>query len=141
MKIELSQELMGQIEAHCEATYPNEGAGFILGRVEGETVTISTLMPLDNKWEADEQYHRFVLDTQDFLKAEMAAAKQGVDLVGVFHSHPDHPSRPSEFDRDHALPNFAYLITSVQQGKAATTQAWRLTEERDKFSEDVLSIS
>jgi len=141
MEIALTSDLLSQIELHCEATYPNEGAGFILGRIEGSTVRVSSLMPLENKWDADEQYHRFVLDTQDFMKAELAAAKHGVDLVGVFHSHPDRPSRPSEFDRDHALPNFAYLITSVQKGKAATTQAWRLTEERDRFSEDNISIS
>ncbi len=141
MEIVLSHNLMAQIEAHCEATYPKEGAGFIFGKMQAETVEVDSLLPLDNKWEAAEQYHRFVLDTKDFVKAEMTAVKRGVDLVGVFHSHPDHPSQPSEFDRDHALPNFAYLITSVQQGSAATTQAWRLVEDRSRFQEDTLQVT
>lgn len=140
MDILLPKTLLAQIEAHCEETYPNEGAGFIFGLAKQGKVSIDSLMPLANKWEADEQYHRFVLDTKDFVKAEMQAAKRGVDLVGVFHSHPDHPSRPSDFDRDHALPNFAYLITSVQHGNAATTQAWRLVEDRSKFEEDTIQV-
>lgn len=141
MEILLPKQLLAEIETHCESTYPNEGAGFIFGKAKDGKVDVSSLLPLENKWEADEQYHRFVLGTSDFVKAEMTAAKRGVDLVGVFHSHPDHPSRPSEFDRDHALPNFAYLITSVQQGQAATTQAWRLVEDRSRFQEDSIAIT
>jgi proteasome lid subunit RPN8/RPN11 len=141
MIIRLTTDQLTAIEAHGESTYPNEGAGFLLGRIpDPETLLIEVVLPVDNKREVEAQYNRYELSPKDYMRAELEAAKQGVDLVGVFHSHPDHPSEPSVFDRDHALPHFAYLITSVQAGKAAITQAWRLHEGRDRFDEDRLVI-
>jgi proteasome lid subunit RPN8/RPN11 len=142
MIIRLTAAQIEAVEAHGESTYPNEGAGFLLGRMpEPETLLIEAVLPVENRREAEVQYNRYELSPKDYLRAEMEAAKQGIDLVGVFHSHPDHPSEPSVFDRDHALPNFAYLITSVRKGKAAITQAWRLHEGRDRFDEDRLVIA
>src|SRR5258706_12708137 len=121
----LSVDNLRAIEAHGESTYPNEGAGFLLGTVQADAVQISHLLPIDNKREAEAQYNRYELSPQDFARAEMEADKRGLSLVGVFHSHPDHPARPSEFDRDHAWPNFVYVITTVQQDKAQITMTWR----------------
>ncbi len=142
MIIRLTTDQLTAIEAHGESTYPNEGAGFLLGRTpDPETLLIEAVLPVENRREAGAQYNRYELSPKDYLRAELEAAKQEIDLVGVFHSHPDHPSEPSTFDRDHALPHFAYLITSVQAGKAAITQAWRLREGRDRFDEDRLVIA
>jgi proteasome lid subunit RPN8/RPN11 len=138
MNILLSSDLLKAIETHLEASYPNEGAGFLLGRIEGETVQIKQIVALENKREQDAQHNRYELLPADYTRAEIEAASKEIDVVGVFHSHPDHPSRPSEFDRDHALPHFSYLITSVEQGKAVITQAWRLREDRSAFDEDNL---
>jgi proteasome lid subunit RPN8/RPN11 len=138
MQITLNPDHMRAIEAHLEAAYPNEGAGFVLGRVDGERVMIKELLPLANRREAEAQHNRYELGPHDFMQAEDAAEARGLDLVGVFHSHPDHPNRPSEFDRAHALPNFSYLITTVAQGKAGATRAWRLLDDRSQFTEDVI---
>jgi len=141
VEINLSADNLRVIEAHSESTYPNEGAGFLLGSVQADAVQVSQLLSVDNKREAEAQYNRYELSPQDFARAEVEADKRDLILVGVFHSHPDHPARPSEFDRDHAWPNFIYLITSVEQGKAKITTAWRLRPDRTAFDEDTIKLT
>jgi proteasome lid subunit RPN8/RPN11 len=136
----LSDELLKAIHAHGEATYPNEGAGFLLGQMAGEAKTVTATLPLTNKWESADQYHRFQLSSQDWMEAEAECDRRGLDLVGCFHSHPDHPAVPSEFDRDHALPWFTYIITSVQKGKAVVSRAWLLAEDRSRFAEEEIAV-
>ncbi len=141
MKITLQADLLYGIEAHGEETYPNEGAGFLLGRTEESGMVIASILPVDNKREAEAQHNRYQLTPHDFTQAELEAARRDLDLVGVFHSHPDHPARPSQFDLDYALPHFLYLITSIQQGRAVETTAWQLRPDRSAFDQDDLEIS
>lgn len=141
MKVIVSSENLRAIEAHGESTYPNEGAGFLLGRIDGEVLRIEALIPIVNKWEADEQYHRYVLTPEDFSKAEIEAMKRGVDLVGVFHSHPDHVAEPSIYDRDWAIPNFSYFISSIEKGKAKVTYSWRLQPDRSAFDSEPIEVT
>ena len=74
------------------------------------------------------------------MAGEMEAMRMGLDIVGIFHSHPDHPNRPSEFDREWALPWFSYVITSIQQGKAAGSRSWRLEDNRQSFIEETIVV-
>jgi proteasome lid subunit RPN8/RPN11 len=74
------------------------------------------------------------------LRSEQEAARLGLDVVGVFHSHPDHPNQPSEFDREWAMPWFSYIITSVNQGSAIASRSWRLTDDRDQFLEENIQV-
>jgi proteasome lid subunit RPN8/RPN11 len=141
MRVILTTDHLRAIEAHGEAAYPNEGAGLMLGRASGEAVAVGALLPLGNTRAVEEQHNRYELSPHDFLQAELEAERRGLSVVGVFHSHPDHPARPSEFDREHALPNFSYLITTVAEGKAQATRAWRLRQNRTVFDEDVLEIA
>ena len=140
MKVILSPENLRAIEAHGESTYPNEGAGFLLGRAEGDVLRIEGLLPIINKWEADEQYHRYVLTPDDFMRAELEAARRGLDMVGVFHSHPDHPAEPSIYDRDWAMPNFSYFISSIVKGSAEVTYSWRLRLDRSAFDSEPIEV-
>jgi proteasome lid subunit RPN8/RPN11 len=141
MIIKLRADQLKAIEVHCESTYPSEGAGFLLGRMlDCETLLIEAVLPVKNKREAEARHNRYELSPKDYMRAETVAMDQGIDLAGVFHSHPDHPSTPSDFDRDHALPRFVYLITSVQASKAVLTQAWRLDDGREGFVEDQLDV-
>lgn len=140
MKVTLSSENLRAIEAHGESTYPNEGAGFLLGKQEGDCLRIEGLLPIVNKWEADEQYHRYVLTPDDFLRAELEAAKRGLDMVGVFHSHPDHVAEPSVYDRDWAMPNFSYFISSIVKGSAKVTYSWRLRPDRAAFDSEPIEV-
>jgi proteasome lid subunit RPN8/RPN11 len=141
MSLEISQELLAGIHSHGEGTYPEEGAGFLLGAADGERRQVSAILPLDNSREAGTRHNRYLLTPQDFLRGEQEATRQGLDLLGVFHSHPDHPNRPSEFDRDWAMPWFSYIITSVQAGKAAGSRSWRLEEDRSGFFEEAIEVN
>lgn len=132
-----SDDLQG-IEAHGEKTYPNEGAGFLFGQEDGEQLFIEAIDPVENRRESEAQFNRYEVSPEDFIQAETKAAQLGLDLIGVFHSHPDHPAQPSQFDLDHAMPNFCYLISAIEGGQAKITRAWRLRADQDAFDEDTM---
>ena len=136
MRLQIPIDLLNQIRAHGEAAYPEEGAGFLLGREEGESRRLILILAAENSREDGARRNRYLLPPEELRRAEEAAQSLGLDLLGVFHSHPDHPAQPSEFDREWALPCFSYLITSVQRGKAAGSRSWRLSDDRIKFAEE-----
>ncbi|MEN9563593.1 MAG: hypothetical protein RIR73_1837 [Chloroflexota bacterium] len=136
MSLKITNELIERINKHIEAAYPGEGAGFLLG-VEG---AVNDVLPLDNAREEEARYNRFLLTPEDYLKAEMKAMEMGVDLIGVFHSHPDCPNVPSEYDREWAQPFFSYIISRVDQGKTVSHRSWRLQEDRSKYAEEEIEI-
>jgi proteasome lid subunit RPN8/RPN11 len=135
--IQISTDLIEKITAHLEAAYPEEGAGFLLGAA-GE---VRAIIALPNAREDEARHNRYLITPEDYLKAEIQAAETGVDLIGVFHSHPDCPNEPSEFDREWAQPFFSYIISRVDNGKAVSHRSWVLTEDRSKYEEEELKIS
>ncbi|RJP48645.1 MAG: M67 family peptidase [Anaerolineaceae bacterium] len=132
----ISASLLKNIAAHLENAYPEEGAGFLLG-ADGE---VREILPLPNAREDEARHNRYLITPEDYLKAEMKAAELGVELIGVFHSHPDCPNIPSEFDREWAQPFFSYLISRVDQGTAVSHRSWRLAEDRSKYEEEEIEI-
>ena len=140
MTLIIPQSILDRIHAHGEGAYPEEGAGLMLGKIIGQDHQVSEILPLENVREAGARYDRYQLSPGDYLMGEEEADRLGLAMLGVFHSHPDHPNRPSEFDRQWAWPNFSYLITSVVKGKAVESRSWRLTEDRASFSEEILEI-
>ena len=136
----ISEELLGQLNAHGQETYPREGAGFLLGQFGNGIKTVSSVMPLVNRWDLNEQYHRFILTDQDWQKGEAEAEHLKLELIGCFHSHPDHPAEPSEFDCNFAMPNFIYVITSVEKGRAVVSRAWLLKEDHSGFDEEQIEL-
>ena len=141
MILHLTEELLTQIQVHGEQAYPDEGAGFLLGAYsDSGTRTVKAVFPLANSREDEARHNRYLMTPEDYLKAELAADRLGLSLIGVFHSHPDHPNRPSEFDREWAQPFFSYVITSVQAGKAVESRSWRLIEDRSKFEEEEIKL-
>ena len=140
--LQLSDEVLAQIHAHGEGAYPEEGAGFLLGTDSGNGArAVTSIFPLVNSREDGARHNRYLISPEEYLKAELTADKLGLSLIGVFHSHPDHPNQPSEYDREWAQPFFSYIITSVNQGKAGESRSWRLTEDRSKFEEEEIKIS
>jgi len=125
------------IDRHGEESYPEECCGFLIGRVEGETTIVERLLPVENQRE-DSRHNRYLIEPEIVLEAHKEARQQGLDVVGYYHSHPDHPSQPSDFDREHAWPGLSYLIVSVQKGKVADGRSWRLADERDRFDEETI---
>lgn len=140
MSVILSQTLQSQIFQHLQSTYPNEGGGFLLGSIKGENIRILETIQIENVFAEEEQYHRYAMTPQDWMRLEDEADSRGLTLVGYYHSHPDSPAIPSIYDRDHALPNFVYIITQVQQAKAVDMRVWRLRPDRSQFDADTLTI-
>ena len=132
----VSNDLIEQINKHVEEAYPEEGAGFLIG-VEGE---VKEILALPNAREDEARHNRFLITPEQYLKAELTADKLGLSLIGVFHSHPDCPNIPSEYDREWAQPFFSYIITRVDEGKAVSHRSWRLIEVRSKYEEEEISI-
>jgi proteasome lid subunit RPN8/RPN11 len=141
MFLELPDHIVNQIHAHGETAYPEEGAGFLLGQSGGQYRVVSAILPISNAREDAARHNRYLLTAEDYQHGEQEAARQELDLLGVFHSHPDHPNRPSEFDREWAMPWFSYIITSIQAGRAIESRSWRLVEDRSKFTEELIQIT
>ena len=137
--LRLSDELAQRIRSHGESSYPHECCGALLGRGDGPEREIVDLLPLENR-NGNSPRNRFAISPEDFRSAEAMARERGLDLVGWYHSHPDHPALPSEFDRAHAWPWYSYVIVSVAQGRAGQITAWRLDDNRIRFTPDRLEI-
>jgi proteasome lid subunit RPN8/RPN11 len=137
--IYLNEEQIRQIEAHGERTFPYECGGMLVGRFENERKTVVELLPMENAMTESEQHNRVLILPKDVLRAERYARERRLDVVGYYHSHPDHPAVPSQFDLDHALPVWTYIIVSVREGKAADLRAWEMENDRSKFNEEKIN--
>jgi len=138
----LASDLADEIRRHAEATYPEEAAGLLLGTVEdGDRRRITQVITLANRWEPGARHHRYRLEPRDLIAAEDRAEQEGLMILGIFHSHPDHPAQPSAFDLDQALPFYTYLIVRVDSGAAVENRAWRLAEDRSRFDQETLDLS
>jgi proteasome lid subunit RPN8/RPN11 len=122
------------IRRHGEETYPHECCGALVG--SGGRVTDA--VPLENTTEEGPR-RRFLVRPSDYRTAERRARELGGDLVGFYHSHPDHPAKPSQYDLDHAWPTFAYVIVAVAAGRAGDMTVWFLREDRSSFEEGELN--
>jgi proteasome lid subunit RPN8/RPN11 len=131
----LSRELAGQIARHGEATFPDECCGALLGRVVDGTRVVERLLEIENQWDAEERRRRFLITPQQYMQLERAADRAGETLIGFYHSHPNAPARPSEFDREHALPWHSYIIASIMDGQHVVTTAWQLKDDRSGYVE------
>jgi proteasome lid subunit RPN8/RPN11 len=132
--LRLNPEVDAAIRAHGTETYPNECCGALIGRDGVVTETLA----LPNTTEEGPR-RRFKVRPQDYRAAEGRAAQSGVDLLGFYHSHPDHPARPSQTDLDYAWPFFSYVIVSVREGVSGDMTSWRLREDRSAFDEEDLN--
>ena len=137
-KLEITRDTLNKIHRHAEADYPNECCGFFFG-IENENRQIQLVWEVENSKEGD-QRRRFQVDPKDYQKAEKYADDHGLTLLGVYHSHPDHPAKPSEHDREVAMPWFSYIIISVQDGEVVDTTSWQLNKER-QFDEEKIEIT
>lgn len=145
LKLCISAELAENIRAHGVQTYPNECCGALLGRdASGDAVQerpreILGVYPLVNRRE-DSPRNRFSVTSKDVVDAERAAAASGMDVIGWYHSHPDHPAKPSEYDREHAWPWYSYVIVSVEKGEARELRSWRLLDDRQRYVEERIEM-
>jgi proteasome lid subunit RPN8/RPN11 len=150
--LKLSTEIAAKIRQHGADSYPNECCGALLGRdaaAPDVTTTagslqlpvreILALFPLVNRRD-DSPRNRFSVTAEDVRDAEKAARGKNLDVVGWYHSHPDHPAKPSQYDREHAWPWYSYVIVSVANGKPADMTSWRLSDDRSDYTCEEIAI-
>jgi proteasome lid subunit RPN8/RPN11 len=149
-EVGISEELAKKIREHGVETYPYECCGALLGRdhssvgadsggdVQKVPREVLALFPLVNRRD-DSPRNRFSVTSEDVRAAEKAAAIQGLEVIGWYHSHPDHPARPSDYDREHAWPWYSYIIVSVHTGVPKDMTSWRLKDDRSGYREEKIA--
>jgi proteasome lid subunit RPN8/RPN11 len=136
--IRLSERVLDAIHRHAAAAYPHECCGALIGASDGDgLVEIVDATALDNVTDEGPR-RRFRVSAADYRQSEARARELGADLVGFYHSHPDHPALPSQYDLDHAWPNFSYVIVAVAQGTPGDLRSWRLRPDRSQFDEETV---
>jgi proteasome lid subunit RPN8/RPN11 len=157
MVLKLYSHHLQAIQNHAERIYPEECCGLLLGQRRGDVKTLIEVLPTENSWddEAADAFQaiegsaqlesskrsRFSIAPVVMLKAQKDARDRRLDIIGIFHSHPDHPAVPSEFDRAIAWQQYSYIIVSVQQGKACDLKSWSLDDNHQFQPEDILTVS
>ena len=151
MAFEIRQQDIDRIHGHAAQTYPNECCGFLLGREENGRRIILEIAPLQNAWgdsemnpyevrPQDSTRNRSLVDPKDYLRVDREARSKGMDIIGFYHSHPDHPARPSEFDLKHAVDYLLYVILAVEKGVPREMTGWLLSPDRARFLPEEMSI-
>jgi proteasome lid subunit RPN8/RPN11 len=155
MLLKLTAEHLDLMRGHAAREYPSECCGIMLGTSDDGAKRVGEIIPLGNlRHDAkraqellplaepgrESERNRFLIDPLEQLKVEKEARARGLDVVGYYHSHPDHPARPSEYDRVHAWPWYSYVIVSVERGEARALTSWVLSEDRSRFDEEPMEI-
>ena len=139
--IKIEARLMDDIKRHAESEYPRECCGLLIGRIEdgGRTRVVVETYPVSNAWgESDAMHRRMLITPQDYMRAERQFVKQGLGVVGNYHSHPDHPAVPSQFDLEHLAPwtTMSCIIVSVSERQMTDARSWELEADRSRFNDE-----
>jgi proteasome lid subunit RPN8/RPN11 len=133
-KLLLQANLARQIEREGSQIYPNECCGIMYGRDIAEGRVVDRLEAVPNVFDETERFHRFSISPKQLMEAEKKAGDEAKLVLGFYHSHPDHPARPSEYDRQHAWPFYSYIIVSISKGEPVDMTSWVLDEATETFS-------
>ena len=137
--ISIRQPEIQAIRNHGEAEYPNECCGILIGRLAADgSKSVEQLLPISNAREAENRYNRFLITPEELMRGELAARRQKLDIVGFYHSHPDHPAVPSGYDLEHAWPTYSYIIVAVGKGKSGDFLSWELENDRTHFNPETI---
>jgi len=144
MSLQIPQSLYDQLRAHGEETYPHECCGIMLGKTDGDDLRVVQLIRAGNT-RTDSAHNRYNIAPQELIAAQREGRRQGLDIVGFYHSHPDHPAQwsPTDFAEAHWF-GCAYVITAVEKGKAAITNSFLLTgtgEEDKAFTVQLIEVT
>jgi len=152
--LKLNSAHLQTIQTHAESTYPEECCGLLLGQIQGDVKTLIEVLPAENSWgdEADNDFqtiettsrqsskrNRFSIAPKVMFEVQKEVRSRNLDIIGIFHSHPDNPARPSEFDRAIAWQSYSYIIVSVQQGKACDLKSWILDDDHKFQPEEIVT--
>jgi len=134
--IKLEESHRVEIEDHAERDYPYECCGLLLGSFVDGLKSISEIYPISNAREEEAKRNRFLIRPEELLRGEQYAAERGLDVIGFYHSHPNHPAVPSQYDLDHAWPVYSYIVVSVRAVAAGDLRSWEMESDRSRFTEE-----
>ena len=137
LMLRIGQSEYDAIRRHGEETYPHECCGVLLGHADEDGRTVTKTIRCGNT-RSDSPHNRYNIAPQELVHIQRQAREKGLEIVGFYHSHPDHPARPSQYDLDHAWPTFAYIIVAVATGAARDMTVWFLKDDRSIFEEGSL---
>lgn len=136
--IDIKKNHIEQIKEHAQKDYPYECCGILLGKFSGSEKTVTEVLEISNEKEEENRHNRYLIPSSKILETELYAIKNGLDIVGFYHSHPDHSAIPSAYDVEHALPVYSYLIVSVYAAKAVDFTISVLSTDRAKFEKELI---
>ena len=137
--LSITPEQRAQMMAHGEQTYPHECCGFLIGRLVGDRKRVEEVRSAGNARD-DSPRNRYLITPEEMLHTERDARKAGQSILGFYHSHPDVPARPSQYDLEHAWPVYSFVIMSVRQGQASEMFSWVLEEDGARFEEEAIVV-
>ena len=140
MQINFNVGDLEKIRKHSEVDYPNECCGFLLGNTMNGTRTIIKIKPVVNTREQENLYNRYLIPPEEYMRIERQAREEELEMIGIYHSHPDAEARPSQYDIDHSWPFYSYVIVSVKNKNAVTMTSWRLKDDRSAFDEEDIIV-
>lgn len=145
MALEMAKAEMERVQRHGEETYPLECCGLLLGHMDGGGRRVVVEAARMRNANTESPQNRFVFDPHEHLEKQKSARARGLEIIGFYHSHPDHPARPSQFDLEHAAwPGYSYLIVSIERGRAAAqagANSFELAEDRSRFLEEAVVLT
>lgn len=136
--ITLSEQVRTSICLHAERDYPHECGGMLIGKFEDGKKTVFETFPLENARDEADRHDRILILPKDVLRAERYAREKKLDVVGYYHSHPDDTAIPSQYDLDHALPVWSYVIASVIKGEVIDIRSWEMENDRTRFNSEFI---
>ncbi len=135
--IQLEGQHKHEIRDHGERDYPYECCGLLFGRFAENGMKIcSEIYPISNAREEEAKRNRFLIRPEELMRGEKVAARKSLDVIGFYHSHPDHPAAPSQYDLEHAWPLYSYIVVAVDSGRAGDLRSWEMQTDRTRFNEE-----
>lgn len=138
--ISISEQLLENVREHGIRDYPYECCGLLLGRYEADAKVVSETYPISNAREESAKRNRFLIQPEELMRGERYARSKELEVVGFYHSHPDSPARPSQYDLEHAWPTYSYIIVATSEGHSGDLYSWEQEPDRSKFNPEEIRI-
>jgi len=138
--ITIANEQLNDIREHGVRDYPYECCGLLFGRFRAEGKVVTETYPISNAREESAKRNRFLIEPKELMRGEQYARSRDLEVVGFYHSHPDSPAVPSQYDLEHAWPTYSYIIVSTRADEAGDLFSWEQEADRSKFNQEELLV-
>ena len=138
--IKITEEQLKQIREHGVSDYPYECCGLLLGRYGADGKVVHEILPISNAREESAKRNRFLILPEELIRGEKYSMAKDLEIVGFYHSHPDSPAVPSQYDLEHAWPTYSYIIVSTSADRATDLFSWEQEADRSRFNREEVAV-